>query len=206
MRIIETEVFKFDELNEKAKEKARNWYQTNVACNDSDWFESVYETAQQAGKILGISFQEKRNSRSPAIWFNGFHSQGDGACFEGSYRYAKGSVKAIAKEYPQDKDLQAIAKELQAIQKRQFYNLYASTKHRGHYYHSGCMSVDVEHTEDRYRDIGNAEQDITDQLRLFADWIYDQLEKEYEYLSSDEQAEENIKANEYEFDINGNII
>ncbi len=36
-------------------------------------------------------------------------------------------------------------------------------------------------------------------LRDFADWIYSQLEKEYEYQMSNECVDENIRANEYEF-------
>ena len=41
-------------------------------------------------------------------------------------------------------------------------------------------------------------------MRDFAQWIYDSLEKEYEYQMSDEFVTENIEANEYEFDEEGN--
>ena len=43
------------------------------------------------------------------------------------------------------------------------------------------------------------EDDIRQALRNFADWIYDQLEKEYEYRMADEQVDDAILANEYEF-------
>lgn len=36
-------------------------------------------------------------------------------------------------------------------------------------------------------------------MRAFADWIYRQLETEYDYQNSDEQVDESIIANEYEF-------
>ena len=42
-------------------------------------------------------------------------------------------------------------------------------------------------------------------LRSFADWIYRQLKEEYEYRMSDENVDESIRINEYEFDENGRI-
>jgi len=55
------------------------------------------------------------------------------------------------------------------------------------------------HLDDRWRDIGSTEDDIKKALRDFADWIYRQLEREYEYQTSDEQADEAIRANGYTF-------
>lgn len=39
--------------------------------------------------------------------------------------------------------------------------------------------------------------------RTFADWIYRQLESEYEHVNSDESVAETIRANEYEFTADG---
>ena len=36
-------------------------------------------------------------------------------------------------------------------------------------------------------------------------WSYRLLEREYEYLTSDDAIKETIEANEYEFDENGNL-
>ena len=49
------------------------------------------------------------------------------------------------------------------------------------------------------------EEDTRDLLRSFADWIYRQLKEEYEYRMSDENVDESIRINEYEFDENGRI-
>ena len=46
---------------------------------------------------------------------------------------------------------------------------------------------------------------MRDALRSFADWIYRQLEKEYEFNMSDENVDESIRINEYEFDETGAI-
>ena len=68
------------------------------------------------------------------------------------------------------------------------------------------MHVSVEHLDDPYRDVGEAEDEVQTLLRDFADWIYARLEEEYEYRTSDEQVEESIRANEYEFDEDGDMV
>ena len=211
MRVVETNVFQYDELDDRAKERAREWYSRHVFEDSYDW-EFVYEDAANVAEILGIDLRQRRvqlmgggHRYEPSIYFSGFWSQGDGACFEGTYRYAKGATKKIREYAPQDKELHRIADELQAVQRKHFYHLIASMNHRGHYCHSGCMSVEVEHNEDRYRDIGDAEDDIRQLMRDFADWIYGRLSDEYDYQTSDEAVEEAIRANEYEFDENGEL-
>jgi hypothetical protein len=47
--------------------------------------------------------------------------------------------------------------------------------------------------------LGEDEDTLIELARDFMDWIYKQLEKEWDYQNSDEQVEESIRANEYEF-------
>jgi hypothetical protein len=198
-------VYKFDELSDKAKEKARDWYRSGQL--EYDWWDSVYEMADTAAKCLGIDIDRKGRSM-PAIYFSGFCSQGDGACFEGSCRYKKGWRAALLHEFgPGDtlNELLSIGQALQDAQRRQFYKLEAVCRHRGHYQHSGCMSVAASHADSMYRDIGDDEDYIRDALRSFADWIYDRLESEHDWLTGDEQVDESIRANEYEFDEDGGL-
>lgn len=204
------QIFKYDELSDRAKETARQWFCSTAFNYSCDW-EFVYEDAARMAEILGIGLRTRPvklmgggTRQGLNIYFSGFWSQGDGACFEGTYHYKPGALKAIKAEAPQDEELQRIARELQAVQARHFYKLTASMSHSGHYSHSGCMDVSVEHSEDPYRDIGDAEDDIRQLMRDFADWIYAQLEKEYNYQTSDEVVEEAILANEYTFDEDGN--
>lgn len=147
------------------------------------WHESVYDDAREIGQIIGVEIGD--------IYFSGFSSQGDGACFTGSYSYAKGAAKRIREYAPLDKELHGLADRLQTIQARHFYQLTASIS-RGHlsnhYSHSGTMSVDVEDARDSWRDIGDADDDIRDVLREFADWIYARLESDYEYQQAWELA------------------
>lgn len=207
--VLEKTVFYFDELSDPAKEKAREWYRQSVFSDSSDW-EFVYSDAEEIGEMLGIKIDHRAYNTAgghsrfePCIFFSGFSSQGDGACFEGRYRYAKECSKRIRQHAPEDKELHRIADALTEVQRRHFYHLTALMKHRGHYSHSGCMSVDVEDCVNMGRDIGGAEDDITQLMRDFADWIYKQLEQEYDHRSSDEVVGENIRANRYEFDEDG---
>jgi len=45
----------------------------------------------------------------------------------------------------------------------------------------------------------DAEDVVTEALRDLARWLYRQLEREYDYLSSDEMVDETIFANGYTF-------
>ena len=194
--ITKTEtLFTFDELSDEAKEAARDRIrEASSLCFsetiDFDDFNAVAET-------LGINVMN--------TFYSGFWSQGDGACFEGSYSYKPGASKAIRDYAPNDKTLHRIADELQAVQRRYFYKLNASCTHRGHYYHSGCMSVSV-CLDDSYASVSDTDEDkIIDAMRSLADWFYNQLEREWEYQNSDEAIDEGIRANEYEFDESGSI-
>lgn len=207
MRTIQTTVYTFEELSEQAKEKAREWYRSGAF--DYDWFDFVYEDAATIAEMFGLDICTQRvqlkdgsHRYDPSIFFSGFWSQGDGACFAGSYQYKKGALKAVRQHAPNDKRLHEIVSTLQQLQRVNFYQVTCKTKHYGHYYHSGCMSVECERADGR--DVIN-EYDFRVCMRDFADWIYNQLEKEYEWLNSDEQVDESIITNEYEFDEEGNI-
>lgn len=52
MRIIETKAYLFDELTDKAKEKARDWYREGAL--DYEWWDCTYEDA----KNVGMEIQE----------------------------------------------------------------------------------------------------------------------------------------------------
>lgn len=204
-RVMETTVFKFSELSERAKEKARDWFREGNL--DYDWWEDIYEKAAHIAELLGIDLRTRpfklmngKTRWDPCIFFRGFSSQGDGACWEGTYSYKKGSVAAIKQYAPEDKELYEIADELYRIQRRYFYKVSASVKHSGHYYHSYCMDIDV--SVDSEQEFNYADE-VTQLLRDFADWIYKQLNDEYDYRMSDEAVDEDIEANDYEFEEDG---
>lgn len=203
--IIETTVYRLGELSDAAKDKARAWYREGGF--DYDWYDAVYEDFQRIAEILGLDLKTRpvrlmggSIRQDPCIWFRGFSSQGDGACFESRYAYQKHAPRLIREYAPQDTELHRIADALQAIQRRNFYQLCADASHRGHYYHAYCMAISVERDSPAYQDMtADAEETIIEALRDLARWLYHQLEREYDYLSSDETVDETITANEYTF-------
>jgi hypothetical protein len=198
-------LYTYDELSDKAKAKAREWYV------EGDTFEadSIYEHAADAADILGINLRQRvvnlRNGDKrcdPDIFYSGFYSQGDGACFQGTYRYAKGSARRIRAEYPEDATLHQLADKLRDLQRREFYQLEAKCHHRGYYMHSGCMQVEITGAKSWST---LADRELVQLLRDFADWIYDLLKKEYEYQSSEEVVADSIRANGYTFTADGKM-
>ena len=191
------EIFKYEELNDCAKANARAWYRNG---DDDNFFaECVIDDAKEVAALMGWEIDK--------IYWSGFWSQGDGACFTGMMRYKKGCVERVAAYAPQDEKLQRIAKAWQNLQRRNFYALRASVKHRGHYQHEMCTEFECEDTRSNYGWMQNpeAEDDIKEIARDFMRWIYKRLEAEYEYSVSDEVVAENIIANEYEFTADGSI-
>lgn len=203
--IICTTVYRFPELSDAAKEKARSWYR-EAAVTD-DWWDAVYDDFERICEILGVSLKTRPvrlmgggTRQKPSIWFSGFSSQGDGACFEGWLRHAKGAAARIRDYAPTDAALHDIADRLQAIQRRNFYRLAAEASHRGRYYHEYTMSVDVTRDSSTWQPpTEDAEETVTEILRDLARWLYRQLQAEHDHLTSDGAIDEGIIVNEYTF-------
>jgi len=201
-------LYKFNELTtDRAKEKARDWYRDGGL--DYEWWDSSYDDFREIFRILGIdadvplTLRNGKTGTRLGVSFSGFSSQGDGACFEGSYSYAKGSVKAMRAYAPKDNELQEIAADLQALQRKHFYKIEARLKHSGRYCHEYMVEFDVT------VDGSDASDEVTDavkeSLRDLMRWIYKTLEAEYEYLTSDEAVDESLSTNEYEFEEDGSF-
>lgn len=190
MRIKTIEVFQYEELGTIAQEKARDWFR-EVSHYDNFWTDYIVDDAKEIAKLMGWNIEN--------IYWRGFHAQGDGACFVGSMGYAKGCVEKVKQYAPRDTELHRIAKAWYELQRKFFYAIRATVKHRGHYYHSFSTSFDVEGAL-------QIEEDVQEIARDFMQWIYNCLEKEYEYQNSDKTIEENIILNEYEFDVQGNRV
>lgn len=216
MRVLETPVFTFDELNDRAKAAALSRLRENAFEGPWDW-DHIFDDAAAIGDLLGFDLRQKfvktmdgSGRYDPAIFFSGFCSQGDGACFESTYRYAPGAEDAITAECGDtNKTLVAIAARLQAMQKPHFYKLRATTKHSGHYYHEYCMSIDMECDCARcqgYAPGADTEEEFKEICADFARWVYRQLEKEYDYQTSDEALIEVIAMNDYEFYEDGRMV
>jgi hypothetical protein len=184
---IEKTILKYNELNEEQKRKViEKLYDLNT--NDSYWHESVIEDYTTILEILGF--------RDIKIYFSGFYSQGDGACFTGRFYPCQSEdemnsrLNKLRGYAPWDDDLYKLARNIlnsgyNSEDDISRIDLY----HRGHYYHEYSMHAD---------DAGN--DAFIENCRDIAKMIYNSLYKQHDYLSSREAIEETIEANDYEFD------
>jgi hypothetical protein len=213
--IEEQTEFTFDELDESAKDKARDKVRYDNV-ND-EWWDFVYEDAVRMGALIGINISKtdhhrkgRKSHQSIDISFSGFCSQGDGASFEGDYWFVPDALLKVQAE-TSDEELLRIAQELLLLQlgrrMRGLEPFSATITTSGRYSHSGTMSVTVEADDDqdvvKMNDEG-LEDDVTQLMRDFADWIYKNLEAEHDYLTSDECIDERLA--EEKFDADGDMI
>lgn len=193
-KTIRTKVFKFKKLSKEAQDKALDKLRyMNV--EDDYWHEYIIDDAKTIGKLLGIEIDQ--------IYFSGFSSQGDGACFTGEYSYKEDAVNAIKEYAPKDEKLIRIAEELTEIQSKAGNTISATITHNDRYSHEYSVSIDV-NVDDEIE--GDLEERITVELRNFMRWIYRTLEEEYYYQTKDEAIIETIEPNDYWFTADGKLI
>lgn len=163
MKTIETKVYTIDELSDKAKEKAREWYKSG----DDMPFLSEYlsEKLAELLKENGITYRD-----IPKVFYSLSYCQGDGAMFEGVV----------------------------------FWGDYtAKIKQSGHYYHYNSKAIDLL-ISDGYDEAPDDKQKEFNEIYID---ICRTLEKAgYAYIddeNSNENVDENIRANEYTFTESG---
>ena len=140
----------------------------------------------------------------PQIHFSGFHCQGDGASFAGRYSYARGATKAIRAHAPKDEELHRIADELQAVQRRNFFQLHSTIRQSGRYCHEYTMTIEVERDSPTWQPpTDDAEDAVTEAMRDLARWLYRQLRSEYEHQTSNDAVDEIVGTNEWTFTADG---
>lgn len=179
----------------------RNWNVEHI-----DWWDGVYDCFKADMDAIGIEVDK--------MYFSGFWSQGDGACFEGSVNDWPKFLASLGYTCPA---LIALATEAWGF----------SVKHSGHYYHENCTSFSYDmvspddYTDDVLgdfldenspytTDIQNAaflailqgydytklhdefEEAFKDHMRT----LYNQLEEEYDHLTSDEAILDSLETND----------
>jgi hypothetical protein len=194
-RVARVKVYSFEQLSDKAKEVARSWWRDGGL--DYRWWDDVYSWFRGEAKSKGFEVGK--------IYFSGFWSQGDGAMFE--YETNSPMIEVFLAQ----SKLTPLRKEWF----RRWADFISSGKHQGRYYHSGCCehahylkthgdvlygsNVDEWLSELAYE----FQEFVEESYRDLCDDLYRQLEREYEHLNSDEQVDESIICNDYEFTEDG---
>lgn len=170
---------------------------------DRDWWDCVYSDFTEDMKAAGIAVAR--------MYFSGFCSQGDGACFEGQVDDWRLFLKSLG--YTDELMVQHFADHASF-----------SVSHSGRYYHANCTRFDVEFClPDQYVDEEHfleycgfgeelrdaaliavlskfngrkLEDEFTEAFKAHMRDLYRRLENEYEYLTSDEAVLETLHAND----------
>lgn len=193
--------YSFSELSDEAKEKAIDWQQDRASTwFDDDSFSYVYEDFIEIAKRLGLTIATRGVGQRPAIYWSGFHSQGDGACFEGRWSYTADAVEKIKDHAPLDEELHEIAQHLVNLGKKveDADDLECDIFHSGHYYHERSMSFSCWPNDD-------IEDTVKDIFADLASWLYGQIEAEYEYQTSREAAIEYLENGDDLFNEDGTV-
>lgn len=205
MRTEQIKIYTYDELPDAAKAKARDWWR-QLSQDDTFWSECTISEAKEQGGYMGLDIEN--------VYFSGFWSQGDGACFEGRWNAANVKAEIVADGWGASdatEQIKGIAAGFAAFAKAWPESSF-TVKHSGHYSHENCtdfsvsLGWDADNNEALTAEEWRAAKcEIISMAKGFMRWIYRQLEAAHDDYYADEQIEAAIIANEYEFTADGEI-
>ena len=206
-KIIQTEVFEYDELDERAKEIARAWFSQHYP--EFEWWDDCYERIKDVGEILGFEFDKKRDSI--AAYFD--TDRGAYFAFHGGWTFKAGATKAIRAYDPKDDELHRIARELFKAARRTCWNVSARVRAERNdasirvdtddWFYSPQNELSPLQWDARREAQKEIEEAIQEAIQDFCHWALKLLKAELEYLQSEENIEEMIRINEYTFTKDG---
>lgn len=218
---------KFTDLDDKAKEKARDWMREQAFTDSFDW-DHVYSDAVEIGALMGIEIDNRVVKivrgvayDEPDIQFSGFCCQGDGCSYSAQLRVEQmaGCVEKVkAHVGGEDEKLHALAMRAEEIHTRiAAYRIMIRISDEevdGDAYPQcepdmHIAIVDTHGFSTKMADDSLCPPEISKEVNTFvsdfAHWIYKQLEAEYDHQTSDATLEENLVANDYDFDEDGAV-
>jgi len=175
MRTVEINIYKFEELSNAVKEKVVNRFRDN---NDTPFLKDDLE--EELNRLLKENNIEVINNCD--FYYSLSHSQGDGVCFVGQFKYKKYRI---------------------AVNHKGHYYHYKSVNFEYEYYEPyDKEGNEIVMTYDEHKAISDEFSSIyKDICRKIEKLGYDIIETE----NSEEHIKEDIKANGYEFYDNGDI-
>lgn len=191
MEIRTYNVYSFDELTDDQKQKALDkmrYFNVEIG----EWWEPIYQHYRETLAEYGLSDFD--------MHFSGFHSQGDGASIAAHVDPSTWMGKMnLTSEYP---ELYSLAQE--GLVEAEL------TRNGVHYVHSNMITGDI--SIDPSIENDKAEDQAQEASKLLTSWgrdqskkLYNDLEKSFNYLTSDETIIESIQANDFMFTSSGDI-
>jgi len=205
MRIKETQVFQFDELSDDAKERARDWYRRGMAYDyyDSEYLVDEFVTILHA---CGFVPETARNSKRPAVYWS---TNPTGAAFSASWSSARSDSAAsiaaraaIVADRSTDEVLPGIFGRLANLcaDYPECYGLAIAGGRDGLTQRSDVDTVNGDCDAE-----ANAGSEFETVVSDLAHWFACQADADEQWRYSDECVDDNIRANEYEFDAEGDL-
>lgn len=208
MKTILINLYSFEELDEKAKQKALQAY--HDLNTDYYWWDFIYDDFVTVCEYLGINVDKN------AIHFEGFYSQGDGSSFVAEVDFVQ-LLNSIANEgWREYAPKQEFGFTLPGIDKR-VLTLVNNTKielaariisrQRGY-----GVVVDLglddlgkpaKNHDLIYGELDKLEKWLNNVADILNAFLYRSLQNEYEYQTTDAAIAESIEANEYCFTVDG---
>lgn len=171
-------VYKFKELKKEIQDKVIE--KLNDINTDYEWWEYMFK--DWTAKLEKLGYNDVK------IYFNGFSSQGDGACFTAQIDLLKWA-----------KTHKLSAREIKAIDKG---DITGRITHNYGYYFSTSTNVDINSSNDNdyiNKTREKIEKMIVEEREELGDELYRELKKENDYLTSKEAIIETIEAYDYDF-------
>lgn len=195
MKEFVTVGYEFSELSPEAVKRAHNdWLEMGGYDFDSQY---IIDDMTECGAKIGITVDN--------IYYSGFSSQGDGACFVGHYEFKSDWKDALDKFCPGYTQLIALGERLQQAHEK-YGELYATVYKINHRYdHENTVAVDVQ-TSDEYIDILEAQEEMDSILKDFMHEIYRRLGEEYTWGQSIECFKGMAECNEWYFTEEGKLL
>ena len=194
---------RFNDLPQQLKDKILDAHR-DYNTEHIDWWDGVYDGFKADMDAIGIDVDR--------MYFSGFWSQGDGACFEG-------------RVYGWEDFLTSLGYDEPALINHAVDFFSVSVTHSGHYYHENCTRFDVdlplpEHDEDEVfisdhsphergslheavwvtllnkYSAGSLEREFTEAFKDHMRDLYKLLEDEHDHLTSDEAVLDSLEAND----------
>lgn len=205
MKTIQINLYSFEELDEKAKQKALQAY--HDLNTDYYWWDFIYDDFVTVCQYLGISVDKK------SIAFEGFYSQGDGSSFGAEVDFVKLLDNIENETWREYAPKQEFGFTLPGIDKR-VLTLINNTKialaariisrQRGY----GVLTdLGLDYSDDTGKNhdliYGELEKWLNGVAEILNAFLYRSLQNEYEYQTTDEAIAESIEANEYCFTVDG---
>lgn len=194
---------RFNDLPRNLKDSILDKYR-DINTEYIDWWDSVYDLFKHEMDEKGIEVER--------MYFSGFWSQGDGACFEGCVR-----------SWPDF--LESIGYKESALINHADLQFRLIVSHSGHYYHENCTRFDVDlplpendedqdfinaccpHEPDSLHEAtwmalinqysaGALEREFVEAFKDHMRDLYNRLEEEYDHLTSDEAVLDSLEASD----------